>query len=178
MHRSPFRSSEQGQASDVSSGSRPAKTGAGSSDQVAKNGCCEPRWQMRSPGASRLQHCLSSAVFLALYACISVCIVLALPQHHSTHHSSACLRDQGRPTTIGRPVAVGPTTHDPDPDPAPPRDVAPRLEALDLPHLDVTAEPETAGVAASLGVGAEMTGRAASAAAAAALAAAPAARVL
>lgn len=133
---------------------------------------------MRSSGASRFQHCLSSAVFPALHARISVCISLALPHHRSTHRSSACLRDQGRPTTIGRPVAVGPTTHDPDPDPAPLRDVALRPETLDLPHLVVTAEPETAEVAASLGVGAEMTGRVASAAAVADLAAAPAARAL
>lgn len=97
----------------------------------------------------------------------------------STHRYSACLRDQGRgrPTTIGRPVAVGPTTHDPDPDPGPHRDVALRPETLDLLHLAEMAVLETAGVAASLGAEAETTGRVASAAAAVAVAAAPAARV-
>lgn len=166
-------------SSDVSGGPRPAKTGAGSSDQVAKNGCFEPRRRMRSLGASRLQHRpfirnLPGVARLHL----SACIFLGLSHRLSTHRYSACLRDQGRgrPTTIGRPVAAVPTIHDPDPepDPAPPRDVAHRPEALDLPHLVATAELGTVGVAASLGVGAEMTGRVAPVA----VAAEAAARVL
>lgn len=157
-----------------------ALPGAGSSDQVAKNGCFEPRRQLRLKGTSRLQHrpftCNLSGV-PRLHP--SVCIFLGLSHHLSTHWYPACLRDQGRgrPTTIGRPVAVGPTTHDQDPDPGPHRDVALRPETLDLLHLAEMAELETVGVAASLGAEAETTGRVASAAAAVAVAAAAAARV-
>lgn len=72
---------------------------------------------------------------------------------------------------IGRPVAVGPTGHDLEPDLAPPRDVAPRPKIRDRLHLVETAEPETAGVAASPAAGAETTGLAALAAVAVAAAA-------
>lgn len=75
---------------------------------------------------------------------------------------------------VGRPAAVGPTIHDPDPR----RAAAPFPETRDRPHPVAMAVVEVAGVAASLEAGAEMIGLEASVVVAAAAAAVPAARVL